>query len=541
MVFVQQENIREDIKIRKGQEITNKVHITLASRNIAILIAIFTVVSCAISPPPNISLSSSNYQAEIEQLQKGLDSTLEYLESHGSKFGLDKTEHFKKPNPEEREELVTLWAGVLDYMAHLDLVRYHNQQFYKHIAGEIEFNGFVSYYMAFLVQSSRAVHLINILERNEALPTVLNEANLDYGLQAESYSQFKTHFLHARQAAEFGALQVIYRDRRPEVNPFYTKIAMLEGYNTSLGIDYGVRLSVQHAFDMIEEETFSWWFPIQKDFAKWAGHAKISREVGHLISPQNVIDIHAQLEPGDIMFQRREWELTNAGIPGYWTHTALFVGSPDERIQLFDDNRVKSWVRSKGVESGSFEELLQKSYPTAYASHIMQPDSIGVQNVLEAVGRGVIFQTLSHSLTCDGLGAVRPRISKVETATSIYNAFRYHGSGYDYNFDFLTDSTLVCSELVYKAFEPSGTFGGIAFNTEKVAGRMMTPVNIMVKQFDKEYDSINLDFVLFYDGDEAALISRPSTEAAFRDSWRRLGLYQTLPSELLMLNPNIDW
>lgn len=505
------------------------------------MIVVFALVSCSVSRPPDIVLSSSNYQVEIEHLQKGLDSTLVFLETHGARFGLDQPDVFQKPNPEVREELITLWVSVLGYMAHLDLIRYHNQAFYSQIAGEINFNSFVSYYMAFLVQSSRAVHIINILERNRALPTILDEANIEYGLPAKSYTSFKSHFLHARQAAEYSALQVIYRDRRPEVNPFYTKIAMLEGYNTSLGRDYGVRLSLKHALDIIEDETFSWWYPIQKDLATWAGQAKISRPVGRLISLKDVVVIEAQLKPGDIMFQRREWELTNAGIPGYWTHTALFVGAPHERRVLFDDDSVRSWVLSKGVENGSFETLLEQSYPTAYATHLIQPDSNGVQTVLEAIGRGVVFQTMSHSLTCDGVGVVRPRLSKLEKAKAIYNAFQYFGRAYDYNFDFLTDSSLVCSELVYKAFEPTSQFRGIAFNSEMVAGRMMTPVNIMVKQYDKEHDSVNLDFVLFYDGDEAALVSRPSTEAAFRASWRRLGLYQTLPSDLLMMNPNIDW
>jgi len=56
------------------------------------------------------------------------------------------------------------------------------------------------------------------------------------------------------------------------------------------------------------------------------------QENKHLISSENIADIQTQIEPADIFFQRREWYLTNAGIPGYWTHAALYVGSPEERI-----------------------------------------------------------------------------------------------------------------------------------------------------------------------------------------------------------------
>jgi uncharacterized NAD(P)/FAD-binding protein YdhS len=89
---------------------------------------------------------------------------------------------------------------------------------------------------------------------------------------------------------------------------------------------------------------------------------------------------------------------------------------------------------------------------------------------------------------------------------------------------------------VYKSFQPNASFTGIPFNTENVAGRIMIPANKMVKQFDREYDTINLDFVLFYDGNEMGGNSTPKDEETFRASWRRLGIYPLLQSELLMLD-----
>ncbi|NQV42779.1 MAG: hypothetical protein HQ506_10530 [Candidatus Marinimicrobia bacterium] len=493
-------------------------------------------ITCASAPHRDVQFVGPDFQVEIERYQNMLDSNLTYLERNSEQFGIDKLDQFQMLDRKAKADIILVWASVLDYMAHLDLIRYTHNDFYTNITTDFNFDSFINYYWAFLVQNSRAVHFIHIVDRNEALQTILNEGYPEYGLEANTYSQFKTHFLNVKQAAEFAALQIIYRDQRPDINPYYSRIAMLEGYTTSLGIDYGVRLTLKNAQTIIEDQSFAWWFPIQKNFAEWVGHVRVFREGDNLISSQNIEDIQSQLQPGDVLFQRREWYMTNAGIPGYWTHAAFYVGDSLGRAQYFDSDSVRSWVQAEGVESGSFEELLEKTYPAAYANNMLQDDSLQNQTVIEAIGRGVVFQSLPASLSCDGLGVVRPRLSIADKAESIYHAFQYYGRGYDFNFDFLTDSSLVCSELIYKSLEPGNEFGGVPFKTTFVAGRVMTPVNLMVKQFDQEHDSIGLDFVLFYDGIEYESVSVPRDEAAFRDSWRRLGFYQSIPSDKLLMD-----
>ncbi|MBC8377153.1 MAG: hypothetical protein H8E26_14005 [FCB group bacterium] len=494
------------------------------------------MISCATRPSQEMQFHGPDFQVEIERYQNMLDSNLTYLERNGARFGIDKVDQNQMLDRAAKADLIMVWASVLDYMAHLEMIRYTHNDFFTNRRAGVHFESLINYYWAFLVQSSRAVHFIHIIDRNEALQTILDEGHPEYSLDANTYTQFKSHFLHVKQAAEFGALQIIYRDRRPDINPYYSRIAMLEGYNTSLGIDYGVRMSVRHARKVIENQSFSLWFPVQKEFAEWIGHVRVFREGENLISEQNIEEIQAGLLPGDILFQRREWYMTNAGIPGYWTHAAFYVGDSLERVEYFDSDSVRAWVRTEGVASGSFEELLEKTFPEAYGDNMLPNDSLGNQTVLEAIGKGVVLQTLTTSLSCDGLGVVRPRLSKADKAESIFNAFQYFGRSYDFNFDFLTDSSLVCSELIYKSLEPGNNFSGVGFITTEVAGRVMTPANIMVKQFDQEHDSINLDFVLFYDGNEFEKVSIRRDEVAFRDSWRRLGFYQSLPSDKLLMS-----
>lgn len=508
-----------------------------------LLVGVFTLgvllLSCSHKPGMDVQAPTNDFQVEIDRYQARLDSTIQYLEQESNRFGLDQVDQFEMVGKQSKHELMTSWAGFLDYMAHLDLIRFANQGAFQQFNGEIDFHSLVMYYQTFLIQSTRAMQFIRVIDRNGALETILDEAYPEYGLDVNTYSQFKTHFLHVKQTAEYGALRVMYRNKRPEINPYYAKIAMLEGYATNLGWDYGVKRSVKHASDVIGDQSYSWWFPLQKDIASWAGHTRFFRENKHLISNENIADIETQIDPADIFFQRREWYLTNAGIPGYWTHAALYVGSPEERSEYFADDSVAAWVQSEGVASGLFEDLLELRFPAAYTSHTTPDDSSRTKTVLEAISPGVVFQSLHQSLTCDGLGVLRPHFSKLDKAYAIYTAFQYHGRGYDYNFDFVTDSTLVCSELIYKSFFPTVDHPGIAFKTEKVAGRLMTPANRMVRQFDQEYNTLGLDFVLFYDGDEMEQVSKPGNLDQFRKSWRRLGIYPLVSSESLLIDP--EW
>ncbi len=36
------------------------------------------------------------------------------------------------------------------------------------------------------------------------------------------------------------------------------------------------------------------------------------------------------MEPGDIIVARQNWYLSNIGLPGFWPHAELYVGTPEE-------------------------------------------------------------------------------------------------------------------------------------------------------------------------------------------------------------------
>jgi hypothetical protein len=102
-------------------------------------------------------------------------------------------------------------------------------------------------------------------------------------------------------------------------------------------------------------------------------------------------------------------------------------------------------------------------------------------------------------------------------------AFHYAGRPYDFDFDFLTDSALVCTELVSKAYEWDGELPGLDLPTVEVPGRQVTPANLIARQFDEDYGGAHqqFDLVAFLDGHEAAGNAIPAGLDTFRHSWRR--------------------
>ena len=226
------------------------------------------------------------------------------------------------------------------------------------------------------------------------------------------------------------------------------------------------------------------------------------------------------MQPGDILLERREWYLSNVGLPGYWPHAALYIGTPQERMAYFKDQNVANHYAK---HNGSFDAYLKHRYPKAYQNCLTPQEHHHVPRVIEAISEGVSFTTLEHSVDADSVAILRPRLSKLERAIAIERAFHYSGRPYDFNFDFLTDAEMVCTELVYKAYEPKRNYAGLTFPLQEIVGRKVTTANDIARMFDEEYGKSNqqLDFIAFYDGHERQNKAIRSDVTTFRESWKR--------------------
>jgi hypothetical protein len=231
--------------------------------------------------------------------------------------------------------------------------------------------------------------------------------------------------------------------------------------------------------------------------------------------------------PGDVIVVRQNWFLSNIALPGFWPHAELYAGTADELKAYFDaDPEVKKWAAAQSEKAASFSDLLGKRYPEKWKTYSSEADFQGHRpiRVIESISEGVSFTAFEHAFGVDYFGAMRPKLSKLEKAKAIEHAFKYQGRPYDFDFDFFSDSTLVCTELVYKAYAPAADQKGLKIDLVDVAGRRTLPANELVKLFDRQLGKPEqqLEFVAFYDGHEKEGTMSASTVEDFRKTWQRV-------------------
>jgi len=198
---------------------------------------------------------------------------------------------------------------------------------------------------------------------------------------------------------------------------------------------------------------------------------------------------------------------TFQGIPGFWPHVALYVGTPGEIDACFGDLGFQPL------------ETIKALYPDAFKA-LGKTDKNGFPaRVIEAIRPGVVFQSLETSARCDYLGVIRPNLSKAEKFKALLAAFSHYGKAYDLNFDFTTDNALVCSELVYKAYKAAGE---LPLEPEIINGRRLLPPNRLAEQAVAEMgDNRAFFFVLFLDAVEKSDTVVERDEDTFKASWER--------------------
>lgn len=150
-------------------------------------------------------------------------------------------------------------------------------------------------------------------------------------------------------------------------------------------------------------------------------------------------EIEKLLRPGDVFVTRRDYAFTNLFLPGYWPHAALFVGSEADRERLgvaLDEERRERWS--------------------------------GDRVVLEALKDGVRFRPLEETLSVDAVVVLRPRLPEEQLARALERVVLHEGKGYNYDFDFFRADRLVCTAVVYRAYDG---FGDLHFALQERAGR----------------------------------------------------------------------
>lgn len=451
----------------------------------------------------------------------GLQKTISYMQARPDLFPSG-TDSIKDLGREQREQVWQIWQRFQDYVLALNsLASYYNEV----DVTDQDSRPFKLSIAAYLAVYRYAMEFVAIANSRPELDKVLNEEVPELGLPANTYRKMKFSYLNVFQGAEFSLMNIREAASKSSSNHQLQQVIdddIKAIWKTGLNGE-GPTNTAKNGIQIIRDSIQEIWFPVQKGVSEWMGDVKVKRLHQYLISYQQIADLETHLQPGDILLERREWYLSNIGLPGYWPHAALYIGSVEQRMQYFDDAEIREWIQHNEPQTKGYEDFLRKTNPDAYQASQVKDSSGHVARVIEAVSEGVIFTTLEYSAKADSLVVLRPKVSKREKAIAIKRAFHYSGRPYDFDFDFLTDASLVCSELVYKAYEKGGEMTqGLSLPLVEILGRKTMPANKIAEVYAvNKREKQQLEFVEFLDGDEFGGKAYVSTESEFLKSWKR--------------------
>ena len=173
------------------------------------------------------------------------------------------------------------------------------------------------------------------------------------------------------------------------------------------------------------------------------GVGRTASEIADLKNKAVTTDVREEigsfLRPGDIIITRHAKALTNLFIPGFWPHSALYIGRRDQVAGLDIDMNP-------------------------------QVDSLWRDNicVLEARKDGVRLRPLSDTFSVDKFVVLRPTLPDDIVGKAIGRALLHEGKLYNFDFDFFSSDRVVCTEVIYRAYDG---IGDISFPLSERAGR----------------------------------------------------------------------
>lgn len=184
----------------------------------------------------------------------------------------------------------------------------------------------------------------------------------------------------------------------------------------------------------------------------------------------------AKLKPLDILLEKTPFRLTDHFIPGHYGHVAIWLGRPEEIVEY------------KVVYQG--QEIFLLDHPLV--GKYLEQMSLG-KLIVEALREpGVTVNTLEHFMDIDDFLVLRSNRLE-DIGGKILRTIEQIGKPYDFNFDVETESSIVCSELVYRVFDDQ------QWPTDRTMGRYtISPDHVAWKTIDSCLKPI----IMFHDGAE---------------------------------------
>lgn len=178
--------------------------------------------------------------------------------------------------------------------------------------------------------------------------------------------------------------------------------------------------------------------------------------------------VESKLNPLDIIFEKKSFKLTDKTIPGNWGHTAVWLGTKEQLVQL------GLWDKQ---ELAPFREKIEKG-----------------QSIFEMRKWGTQFDSIENFLNLDEIAITRVKDIKERSQTDILKVYQLLADQfektYDFGFDAMATTKITCTEVIMLSY------GAINWPADKVLGRLAITPNNMAEI--AVWNNSPVDFVAYF-------------------------------------------
>ncbi len=372
-----------------------------------------------------------------------------------------------------RQLLVSYWqarCALIEVVTSLHLEAQQNEDRRESV--------FLVAFAAALVLIDAARFLRKNFHTHHVIRDKLNEPEPNFGLPRGVYDTVQEsltrpiHVWYLYHAVSYWERhQAVLRAESPGEPHNRIMLSIIDGLRTTLEVtlqDYAVaRLRVR---------TRQAWTGIQRDLLSRALYG-LQKFVGDLVAgiyvrprhcpglPAGVVsELRQFLSPGDVIVSRREYVLTNYFLPGHWPHAALYLGGIED-------------LEERGLaEQENFKPRWQR---------MLACDADEPGRVLEAMKDGVLVRSLRSPCSTDSVVVLRPQLTLEQINKALARGMFHEGKPYDFSFDFTRSDRLVCTEVVYRAYQG---IGDVTFQLSRRVGRMtLSAGDLLHMALDKKH------------------------------------------------------
>jgi|GEM_PF-1481346 len=469
-------------------------------------------------------LMIQNTISQLLSLDTKADTLKNYIDRY---FILTDTMTYNTIPKVSRKAIKEIWARFNDIYISLEII---NKKCKKELSSKNQkkYREILNFY-SYAIGYDLGLYIIERTLNKPHYEILLDEKQPEYAIPSGRYADLKFQVIYSNYLTSYGnksneIIKAINKQKAEDSLFQKIKISIEKKtpYIIKMRSSFGKIYFLRNYADFMTDLQQRILMPLQRVILDFFGDTRLSSRHEGIISKKQCDSLKTILQPGDLLFERKEWYLSNIGIPGFWCHSAVYLGNYRQLEEWSDDAGIKEFYRASNPEFSDFPFYLKNKYPDAWEKYIT-PDSTGeLRSIMEAIGEGVVLHNLYESIgASDYLSVLRPKFEKKDIAQAIEIAFQYWGRDYDFNFDFLSDNELVCSELVYKCYETDKNKEGLSFELEYVMDKLTLPPNSMVAQYCKDTLASKLQFVTFYDANEVKGYAFPNTFDEFKYSYFR--------------------